>query len=166
MNSPAESWAAKCKLYIYEDVANCGVTDQFLKQQVKIADKIDPRLGQFLKLVGKVGALNEEEMDQVKKILQDSDLSKATFNFCNYVVKHYRFEEAFLGSLKRVLWHHYIPQLSEIEAKALDNDFKEKVVKYLESFETEQQVILLKNLPLLASRIREVVMQAVETSVQ
>jgi len=160
MNTPAESWAAKCKLYIYEDVANGGVTHKFLKQQIKIAEKINPKLGKLLKIAGEKNIpLSPKELAEVTEILHDPDLSTATLTFCNHITTNYRFQDALVASLKRVMWHHYIPELTEVEADAMDDDFKEGILKYLGSFHAEKQVITIHNLPILAQRVQSAVNQ-------
>ena len=158
MNTPAESWASKCKLYIYEDVANCGVTGEFLKQQIKVAQKINPKLGRLLQIAGeKNKPLSPEEMTEATKILHDPELSTATLNFCDHVTSNYRFQNALVASLKRVMWHHYIPELTKVEADAMDDDFKEGILKYLGNFDAEERVVTIKNLPILAQRVQTTV---------
>lgn len=156
MNSPAESWAAKCKLYIYEDVANGGVTDKFLKQQIKIAQEIHPKLGRFLQIAGERN-ISPEEMTEVTEILLDPELSMATVNFCNHITANYCFQDALVASLKRVMWHHYIPELIQVEADAMDEGFKDGIVKYLGSFDSEKRIIEIKNLPVLAQCVQSTV---------
>ncbi|NGX32259.1 MAG: hypothetical protein K1060chlam4_00300 [Candidatus Anoxychlamydiales bacterium] len=158
MNTPAESWASKCKLYIYEDVANGGVTNEFLKQQIKIAKKVNPKLGRLLQIAGRINKpLSSEEMAEVTEILHDPELSTATLNFCDHIISNYRFQDALVSSLKRVMWHHYIPELIKVEADAMDDDFKEGILKYFGSFDAEKQVVIVKNLPVLAQSVQRAV---------
>ena len=52
-NSASESWAARCKLYLYENVgAISGFKKEFLKQQKTLAKKFHPKLFELLKLFG------------------------------------------------------------------------------------------------------------------
>ena len=50
-NSAVESWCARCKLYLYEDVANLGCKWRFLQQQVDLAQTISPKPQQIARLV-------------------------------------------------------------------------------------------------------------------
>ena len=154
MNTLAESFASRCKLYIYEDEANSGVTDKFLEQQIKIAKKINPKLARFLQIAGKNEPLSLEDKEEVFQILHDPELSTATLNFCDHIVANYRFKDILVSSLKRVMWHHYIPELVKVEAEAMDDDFKKVILKYLNSFDAEKQVVAIKNLPILEKRVQ------------
>ena len=81
-NTAAESWAARCKLFVYEDVANGGggAKRKFLKQQVAIANSLSPDLGTLLRLFGKdYGTpLTPEEKEQIAQILQKDTLPADT----------------------------------------------------------------------------------------
>lgn len=166
MNTPAESWASKCKLYLYENVANGGVTANFLTQQIEVANTINPKLGRLLQIAGYQNKpLSQDEMAEAAQILRDPELSTATLNFCDHVVKNYRFHDAFLGSLKRTVWHHYLPELKKIEAESMDPEFNEEIVKHLSSFDAEKKVVRIKNLPLLAERVHAAVNACLENTV-
>ncbi len=155
MNTPAESWAARCKLYMYEDVSNGGVTDEFLRQQVTAASSVSPKLSRFLELAGK-HSLVEEEMDEAVTFLRNPHLAEATLQFCDHVTSTYRFEKAFLGSLKRRMWHHKIPNLMGVELEALGEEFKDALSSYVRDFDGKRSV-KMENLSEVADAIKKAV---------
>jgi len=57
-NSALEAWCARCKLYLYEDVANGGCKWRFLQQQVDLAKQFSPNLSRLLALFGGDSAAN------------------------------------------------------------------------------------------------------------
>ena len=74
-NSAAEAWASRCKLYLYEDVANLGCKWRFLQQQVDLAQSISPNLAKLVALFcgdermdprpSPTGSRNKEKMNQM-----------------------------------------------------------------------------------------------------
>ncbi|MEC7839146.1 MAG: DUF562 domain-containing protein [Chlamydiota bacterium] len=167
MNSPAESWASRCKLFLYEDVGNGGVTHIFLEQQIQVANEINPKLGRLLELSGKKNSpLTKEEMEEVITLLQDPEISEATLKFCKHVTSHYRFEDAFISSLKRAIWHYKKPELINIEAEAIDEEFKQEMLNCLEGLELKERVINIHNIPLIGERVQEAVSQYLESIVE
>lgn len=154
-NSAAEAWAARCKLFVYEDVANLGCKNEFLKQQIELANSISPNLGTLLRIFDRRNPpLNDEEMDLVIKILQSPSLAKETMQFCNLITQNYSFKNILEGALKRVAWHHCIPELMNEEIDVMDEEFKSGIVNFMKSADTPPQVINIKNLPLLAERVQ------------
>jgi len=92
-NSACESYAARCKLYMYEDVANCGCKDKFLKQQITVASIISTSLGRYIELAGKNKDFTAEEMKEYKSLLKIESLGQSTVEFCNYIIENYDFED-------------------------------------------------------------------------
>ncbi len=140
-NSAAESWCARCKLYLYEDVANLGCKWRFLEQQVDLASTISPNLSQLLARFG--GArefksscnkvLSAEDMAEIEKLLNDPDLEKATLDFCDCITQEYSFSEILSSALKRAAWHYSVPEVAKVEADILaeDGNFSATVINYL-----------------------------------
>ena len=154
-NSAAEAWAARCKLFVYEDVANLGCKNEFLKQQIELANSISPNLGTLLRMFDmRNPPLTDEEMDLVIKILQSPSLAKETLQFCHLITQNYSFKNILEGALKRTAWHHCIPELMNDEIDVMDDEFKSGIVNFMKSEDTPPQVINIKNLPLLAERVQ------------
>jgi hypothetical protein len=115
-NSAVEAWSSRCKLYLYEDVANLGSKWKFLQQQVDFAKTISPNLAKLLALFGGDRrlpqpslnmAFDKAKMDQLERLLEDPDLGSATIRFCNQIIKNYSFNEVLEGTVKRVAWQYY-----------------------------------------------------------
>jgi hypothetical protein len=154
-NTAAEAWAARCKLYVYEDVANHGCKNAFLKQQVELANTISLNLGTLLQTFGRNNPpLSTEEMDQMIAILQNPSLSKDTLQFCNLITQNYSFGKILEGALKRTAWLHCMPELIDEEVDSMDEEFKLGLIDFLKSADSPPQVINIKNLPMLAERIQ------------
>lgn len=141
-NSAVEAWCARSKLYLYEDVANCGCKWRFLQQQVDLARTISPNLGRLLELFGgdkrlQDRALNQpfsqERMAEVEKLLADPHLAEDTLNFCHLITRNYSFDTAFAGAVKRTAWHHRLPKLAELEADILGEKFRTGLIAYLKN---------------------------------
>ena len=139
-NSAAEAWCAKCKLYLYEDCANMGCKWRFLQQQVDVAKKISPTLGDLLALFGGDSRLpdrclnkpfDETTMAKMERLLDDPDLGNATLQFCDEVCSHYSFEPVLESALKRTAWLHCLPKLATLEANALAENFGENLVAWI-----------------------------------
>lgn len=115
-NSAAEAWGARCKLYLYEDVANGGSKWRFLEQQVDLAQTISPNLAKLLALFGGDSRLipepslnkpfSREEMVQMEQLLNDPDLGNDTLAFCNDIIKNYSFYEVLEETIKRIGWQY------------------------------------------------------------
>ena len=89
-NSAVEAWSARCKLYLYEDVANLGSKWRFLQQQVDLAQTISPNLAKLLALFGGDRRLpqrslntplDKKQMDELEQLLNDPNLGNATLKF-------------------------------------------------------------------------------------
>jgi|GEM_PF-967131 len=168
-NSAVESWRARCKLYLYEDVANMGCKERFLQQQVDLAKTISPTLSQLLALFGGDKRrlpdpslnqpFNAEQMVEVEKLLNDPNLSDATLQFCDGITSSYSFDEVLEGALKRTAWHHCIPQLARIEAEALDESFRTGLVTYFRDRKAFEKALRVRNIPELGKRVEEAVQQ-------
>jgi hypothetical protein len=165
-NSALESWCARCKLYLYEDVDNMGCKWRFLQQQVDLAQTISPNLGKLLALFGGDRRLadpsinqplSKSKMVEMEELLNDPDLSDATLQFCYHITSTYSFYPVLEGALKRTVWHHYMPELSKIEAENLDETFRRGLVTYLENPATSDKVFSVRNLPQLGERVQEFV---------
>jgi len=159
-SSAAEAWAARCKLYIYEDVGNTdSCVRRFLDQQIKLAKTLSPSLAELLAIGGKNEPLSEEEMNAAIRILQDPDLSSATLKFCDHITRHYSFKAVLEGALKRSAWHHCIPSLMEVEANGMDDEFKFELVEHFKDLNSLPKVVTIKNLPTLTQRIHLMVQE-------
>ncbi len=164
-NSAVESWCARCKLYLYEDVANMGCKWRFLQQQVDLAKTISPNLSRLLALFGGDRRLpnpslneplNGQRMAEMEQLLNDPDLSDATLQFCDHITSNYSFHEVLEAALKRTAWHHLIPELAKIEAETLDEDFRSELVTYIKNPEA-RKVLRVRALPELGKRVQEAV---------
>jgi hypothetical protein len=165
-NSAVEAWCARCKLYLYEDVANMGCKWRFLQQQVDLAQKISPNLSQLLALFGGEQrlserflnkSLNSKKMEEMEKLLSDPELSKATLEFCHQITSNFPFDDVLEAALKRTVWHYCIPELAKVETEALDEEFQTGLVTYLKNEETEEIEIHVGNLAKLGERVQETV---------
>jgi hypothetical protein len=165
-NSALESWCARCKLYLYEDVANLGCKWRFLQQQVDFAQTISPNLSRLLALFGGDRRLpgvsvnetfSREEMSEIEQLLNDPDLSDATLHFCDHVTTNYSFDKVLEGALKRAAWHHCIPELASIEAETIDKEFFPELLAYLKNPNTSQKNLRVTTLPELKMRLKKTV---------
>jgi hypothetical protein len=154
-NTAAESFAARCGLYVYEDVANLGCKTQFLQQQVQLAHTISPNVGTLLSLFGKRGDFSEENRAHVIEILQDPYLKEKTFHFCNLIVKNYSFQKILQGALKRFAWHQALPTLMHEEIASLDPSFKEGLVDFFKNAHDEDKILTLNNISFLKQTIEQ-----------
>ncbi len=151
-NSAAESFASRCKLYLYEDLAD-GCKWLFLQQQIALAHALFPPFGRLLALGGKLEPLTEAEWEETQKILQDPLLTEATMLFCRVITVQYSFAEKFEGFIKRKAWHQCIPSLIDIEAESMDESFKKDLVSFLQNPMALPKKIEIKNLPQLATLV-------------
>jgi hypothetical protein len=167
-NSAVESWCARCKLYLYEDVSNWGCKWRFLQQQVDLAQTISPNLSKLLALFGGDRRLPDRSLNQpldgpkmleVEELLNDPDLSDATLQFCDRITSTYSFYDVLEAALKRTAWHHYIPQLARIEAETLDESFRIDLVTYLKNPEVSEKALRVRNISELGKRVQETVQQ-------
>jgi len=165
-NTAAESWASKCKLYLYEDIGNSttGCKRRFLAQQVKLASSIYPPLGELLRIAGTLWSVPKKKMETVRKILADPKLSKKTVEFCHKVIKDYSFSEILEGGLKRAAWHYVLPSLIQAEADAMDGAFKKAYISFLKDGLKQPQQISFKNLPLIGKKVQEIVEKHLKNS--
>lgn len=156
-NTPAESWAARCKLFVYE-IWNGKAA--FFYEQASLAEKVSPQLGKLMTIFSRaVGELSAKEMSEAIDILLQPSLSQATLDFCNLVTKSHSFADALEGALKRTAWHHRIPRLIDLEAEVIDEQLQSQVINYLSSEEAVPNTATIKNLPLLSQRIEQLVKQ-------
>lgn len=167
-NSAVESWCARCKLYLYEDVANLGCKWRFLEQQVDLAQTISPNLSKLLALFGGDRRLPDHSLNQplsgqkmaeMEQLLNDPNLSDATLQFCDRITANYSFYEVLEAALKRTAWHHYIPELARIEAETLDEGFRSGLVGYLKNPEASEKALRVQAIPELGKRVQEAVQQ-------
>ncbi len=158
-NTAAEAWAAKCKLYVYEDVANKGCKGDFLKQQVEVAKTISQDLGTLLHLFGKNNVpLSSEEMEQAVSILQNSSLAEETLQFCQQITQQYSFAPVLEGALKRAAWQQCIPKLIEEEADAMDRTWKEGLIQFLWNTSLSlREIAPIENLTLISQRAQQLI---------
>ena len=125
------------KLYLYEDVANCGVTDNFANQQIEIAKKIYPNFAHLLKIFAfSYTEPNAEQMDKITKILNDKELSKYVYKFCKIIVENYSFDKIFKNSLLRSLWLHIDSKLLDIEISSISQQQREYIMKIISKNKT------------------------------
>lgn len=165
-NSAVESLCARCKLYLYEDVANFASCKwKFLQQQVDLAKVISPNLSKLLALFGGDRRLdpkdrflnkplNSEKMQEMESLLNDPELSDATLQFCDLVIENYSFDTVLECALKRTLWHHCIPELAEIEAMSLSNNLGPTLCEHIQH--PESQIVRI-NTSALSKQIQETV---------
>ncbi len=166
-NSAVESWCARCKLYLYEDVANKGCKWRFLQQQVDLAQGISPNLSKLLAFFGgdnrgrnndrclKNEPLDNQKMTELEELLNDPNLGDATLQFCHQITANYSFCEVFEAALKRTAWHNCIPELAKIEAETIDEDFRLGLIDHLRN--REEKTFQVRNLPELGKRVQEAV---------
>lgn len=182
-NSAVESWCARCKLYLYEDVANylyedvanMGCKERFLQQQVDLAQTISPNLSKLLALFGGDSRLPDRSLNQaldgpkmveMEELLNAPDLSDATLQFCDRITSTYSFYAVLEAALKRAAWHHYIPQLARIEAETLDESFRTGLVTYLKNPEVSEKALRVRNIPELGKCVQEAVQQYLSANQQ
>src|SRR5262249_972607 len=77
-NTPAEAFAARCILYLYENVddivINSKTKTKFTAQQVAIAESIYPPLGELIRFGATLGELSQNDQARVIEILLDPAL--------------------------------------------------------------------------------------------
>ena len=128
-NTAVEAWGARCKLYIYEDVATGGCKFKFLQQQIALAKMVSSSLARLLELGGKE-RLSAEERGEAVMILKDPLLANSTLQFCKVITDNYSFHNVLEGSLKRALWHHLEPSLIDHEVSSLGKEFYSQLVNF------------------------------------
>jgi hypothetical protein len=168
-NSAVESWCARCKLYVYEDVNELfGCKWLFLQQQVDLAQTISPALGKLLALFGGdqryyPGPLNMQfttaQMNELEALLATPDLGEKTLQFCQIVTTNYPFDKALEGAIKRCVWNYLLPALQQIEADALDEAFRVSCLSLLKGDLGQNCFPLRTDLTLLAERVKHCVTQ-------
>lgn len=167
-NSAVESWCSRCKLYVYEDVANAGCKWRFLQQQVDLAQTISPNLSKLLALFGGDHRLHDRSLNEpldgpkmveMEELLNAPDLSDATLQFCDLITSTYSFNAVLAAALTRTAWHHYIPELARIEAETFDESFCTGLVTYLKNPEASEKALRVRNIPELGKRVQEAVQQ-------
>jgi len=165
-NSALEAWCARCKLYLYEDVANGGCKWRFLQQQVDLAKQFSPNLSRLLALFGGDRRtdgdslnrpLTQDQMAEAERLLADPGLSDATLQMCDHIVSHYSFAEVLEGALKRTAWHHIIPDLAAVEAETLDDSFRNGIVSYLQDPAANRRELTVTTMIQLARQVQEIV---------
>ncbi|HXF29838.1 MAG TPA: DUF562 domain-containing protein, partial [Chlamydiales bacterium] len=124
-NTAAEAWAARCKLYQYENVSNCGCKTTFLAQQVALAKTVSLSLARFIEIAGQSSRheLPEADLFEAIALVESDGFSKATQEFCRVIAQNYSFKPVLEGALKRAAWMHTLPELMKEEAEALDPVF-------------------------------------------
>lgn len=160
-NSAAEAWAARCKLYVYEDVHNGGCKKRFLMQQIALANKIFPEIGELLNLFGAKRSsddLSEEEMKRAEEILLNPELPAKTLELCNTITQNYSFQSILKGALKRAAWHHVLPELEHIERAGIDPVNREELIDFFRTPESGPRAQKLHNLEPLSAHIHQAVL--------
>lgn len=155
-NSSIESICSRCQLYLYEDVANCGCKYLYLQQQVDIAKLFSPNLSHLLEIFGST-KLNTTWLDEIEILLSDDNLTSATMKFCEHIINNYSFSDVIESSIKRVVWHHLIPSLLDVEVNCIDDDFKTGIGKYLVDQSTAEQNHTLSNLDAMGLQLQKLV---------
>jgi hypothetical protein len=167
-NSAVEAWCARCKLYLYEDVANMGCKWRFLQQQVDLAQTISPNLSKLLALFGGDARLsdpclnkplNRQKMDEVEQLLNDPSLSDSTLQFCSHITSKYSFDKVLEAAIKRTVWHHCIPELAKIESETIDEDFQTGLIAYFKDLGASEKVLHVRGLPELGRRVQGAVQE-------
>jgi hypothetical protein len=167
-NSAVEAWCARCKLYLYEDVAKGGCKWKFLQQQVDLAEKISPNLSRLLALFGgderlpkplRNQRLDKQKMEELEQLLNDPKLGQATLQFCHHITKNYSFEPLFEGAIKRILWHHCIPELIRTESETLDEEFQVGLIDYFKN-QKKLDILHVKKLPEIGEKVQQKVKSA------
>jgi hypothetical protein len=156
-NTAAESFAARCSLYLYEDVKNGGCKTAFLQQQIEVANTISSDLGTLLSLFGTTNQFNEEQLNQASKILDNPSLKEQTFAFCQLVVENYSFRKVAEAALKRTAWHQVMPDLFDQEIESLDPSFKQGVVNFLKDETFQDAVLEIGNLQIFQTKIGDLI---------
>jgi len=170
-NSAVEAWCARCKLYLYEDVANCGCKWKFLQEQVDLAQTISPNLSRLLALFGNDRRLPDwspnpeqppstERMTEIQKILEDPHLEEDTLKFCKQITEKFSFAEVLQGALKRAAWQHCLPQLAKIEPDTLDKSFRIGLIEYFKSPATAKKQLQITTFLELKNQIEILVQKA------
>lgn len=157
-NSSAEAFACKCKMYFYENVFN-GMyyhSEKYLKEQIALANEINPNLARFIELEAKVEPLIQEELQEALKIIDDPELEHWTLQLCKKITDDYSFDNIFLGALKRYLWHHFKPSLVDLELSVIDDCFKQATVDFLTS-KQEPRRVEVKNLNNLSRKLENAI---------
>ncbi len=172
-NTAVESWCSRCKLYLYEDAANMGCKWRFLQQQVDLAKTISPNLSQLLALFGGDQRLpnrslnkplSKEEMVEMEQLLNDSNLSDATLQFCKEITVNYSFHKVLEAALKRAAWHHLIPALATVEAENLGEKFRSGLVTYLKKNpKPPKETFDVPDISALGKRIQETVQKYISS---
>ncbi len=144
-NTAIEAWCARCKLYLYECQPH---KKEFLNQQIQIAQAIAPTLAKFL----------DPSFDKAAKhkLLNDPNLAKDTFTFCNFITEHCAYDPLFEAGIKRTVWHHVIPELEKIEAETMNPQFQTDFLDYVKN-PTSGKSLTLTTLPQLKHRVQEAV---------
>lgn len=161
-NTACESWASRCKLYLYEDV-NKGCKKEFLTQQIKIASAIYPPLGRFIELCGKTEVLYPKEHEELLTLLNDPKLSEGTYAFCMHIIQNYSAEQPLEASILRMLWLNQIPTLTDEERNVLGDVVEHDCLQAL----SDPEHIPVHDLPLdlssLSHRIQKIVHEGIKS---
>jgi len=164
-NTAVEAWCARCKLYLYEDVANGGCKWRFLQQQVDLAKTISPNLSRLLALFGgdrrlpnRIDLLSKdfsaETLAEIELILDDPNIEKETFKFCKTIVEKFSFEEVLKAALKRCAWQYYLPELVKLESETLDEEFRTGLIEYIQNPEIANKTLRVTTLSELEKKIK------------
>jgi hypothetical protein len=142
-NTAIESLCSRCKLYLYETLEH---KMDFLEDQKALAQMISQNLSEILNLFAMNSGDNKrpfyapDQLARVEDLLKDPNLAEDTLKFCHQITENYSFLELFEGSMKRALWHYHLPELSGIEAQALDPDFRSYLVSLLKTSSSAEDV--------------------------
>ncbi len=146
-NTAIESWAARCKLYLYECFPHKA---EFLNQQITLAKTIAPSVAKLLEY-----SVSTSELEE---ILKDPALAEDTLKFCKYITEHCSFDPIFEAGIKRTAWHHTIPELMTIEEDIINKgkEFQNGLLEYVKDPKPGKS-LTISTLPQLKKRVREVV---------
>jgi hypothetical protein len=136
-NTAIESWAARAKIFVYEDVNNGGYKTAFLAQQIAIAQQVAPDVASLLQIFGSKGKvlpnLGQQNMQQ---LLRKPNLADDTLRFCEHLCTHYDLRLHLTGALKRTVWLTCNPALWQIEIDLTAPYLQEPLCHFLKGMPT------------------------------
>lgn len=165
-NSAIEAWAARCKLFLYENVSNGPLKKIFLEQQVDYAKSISLTLAKLLALFGGDARetdtllnkpFREKDIKEVTRLLKDPELGTDTLAFCHSIAKKFSFTPVLEAALKRRAWHIVQPALLQLEYDTIDPTFKKEAKEYLKNPQSDITTLTLPLEPLYL-RVHETIL--------
>lgn len=150
-NSAAEAWAARPpRLYLYEDI---GFKNDFLEQQIRVAKKVAPLLGEILCLFSSVIRFEEIEISILTKLLQKDSLEEDVSKFCQYIIHNFSLEPIFKGAILRAAWHAANPNLMEEEVDATRQIWETQMLVLFHQAHPIEETITLRALDAIGKRL-------------